>query len=510
MRLTITTKLVEEHGEHWRMNGIESFEEKRENLLKDPSFHLIKVVLTTWIPAEIESLTIVTPALDPAIAEDVSNKGWNCLSHLWGPPEGWIVWDDAGVISADTGKVVTAKVNPGKRAEITELFLLHSSYWWVDVFCAQSNSPLVIMGDIYRFCEKCYALLGEPCQAFGYKLYTLYQHARIIEDELDEHVLKYLDHISTKKHSKSESIHRWWNNLKKNPHDMKLFRHYSKCSDEVLDDELFEHAPESPEYITITEIKRARDKERWDAFGLAEYTEAIPAILGSQWMTRVWTFQESALSPSVLVRTLKGENDDDFDSGETSSFEVARKTLIIWLKVATLAYRRQREIARNSSDWSKEKEHMTPRQLIEFYDEVDPILARVYRDYRKLLEAVLTFGLSMESEIQIGTSRVQKLYLNVFATCTRRATYSIDTIYGVLGIMDIDIPTSKDGPAVWRMFSEKLRENHPELHVPQEVDLIKARNMSDVFGKIGFIGEDFILDLDTIDQFTTEPVMDSD
>ncbi|KAI7873727.1 hypothetical protein K492DRAFT_200504 [Lichtheimia hyalospora FSU 10163] len=51
-------------------------------------------------------------------------------------------------------------MRPQKRKTLLALLEDHpESYWWIDVLCARTDTPLGIMGDIYACCYLCYALV---------------------------------------------------------------------------------------------------------------------------------------------------------------------------------------------------------------------------------------------------------------------------------------------------------------------------------------------------------------
>lgn len=51
-------------------------------------------------------------------------------------------------------------MRPKKRKTLRTLLQSHpDSYWWIDVLCARTDTPLAIMGDIYACCKQCYAMI---------------------------------------------------------------------------------------------------------------------------------------------------------------------------------------------------------------------------------------------------------------------------------------------------------------------------------------------------------------
>ena len=80
-----------------------------------------------------------------------------------------------------------------------------------------------------------------------------------------------------------------------------------------------------------------------------------------------------------------------------------------------------------------------------------------------------------------------------FSTCTRSCMDPVDYVYGILGLIDVDIPRMNDADLVWQTFLSKLKERLNSMidQVTQgnvtftidgnQVDLTKATNMSDVY-----------------------------
>ncbi|CDS10429.1 hypothetical protein LRAMOSA03105 [Lichtheimia ramosa] len=85
------------------------------------------------------------------------------LSHLWGiSEENPHLWHDIGdYVDDEHGQPAAAiSMRPEKRDTLFKLLEYHrGSYWWIDVLCARTDTPLEIMGDIYKYCRTCYAML---------------------------------------------------------------------------------------------------------------------------------------------------------------------------------------------------------------------------------------------------------------------------------------------------------------------------------------------------------------
>ncbi|KAJ8652570.1 hypothetical protein O0I10_011775 [Lichtheimia ornata] len=51
-------------------------------------------------------------------------------------------------------------MRPEKRNTLIALLISHfDSYWWIDVLCTRTETPLDIMGDIYACCTQCIAMI---------------------------------------------------------------------------------------------------------------------------------------------------------------------------------------------------------------------------------------------------------------------------------------------------------------------------------------------------------------
>ncbi|CDS08875.1 hypothetical protein LRAMOSA10236 [Lichtheimia ramosa] len=85
------------------------------------------------------------------------------LSHLWGiSNENRYHWNDISnyVIDEQGQPVKPVSMRPEKRDKLLAMLMGHpDSYWWIDVLCARTDTPLDIMGDIYACCLECIAMI---------------------------------------------------------------------------------------------------------------------------------------------------------------------------------------------------------------------------------------------------------------------------------------------------------------------------------------------------------------
>lgn len=151
----------------------EDIEDRREVpwLLEHPHFLLL------YVPDNGHTkMKLVNPASDSYHRERIMAKmekrtkrtQWvplphYALSHLWGiTVTNKHLWDNIGDYVDDEKGQPAAPVSmrPEKRDTLLKLLRHHpDSYWWIDVLCARTDTPLDIMGDIYSWCTECIAMI---------------------------------------------------------------------------------------------------------------------------------------------------------------------------------------------------------------------------------------------------------------------------------------------------------------------------------------------------------------
>lgn len=125
--------------------SIVQFFSNMDNLFDHPGFCLIYV-------DELGGMSLILPLLHE---EDIIEKGYRCISHLW---ENATRWDDHPVQNVTWG----VDVREEKREKLLQILRHYGGYWWIDVFCTDQdsyNKPLSIMGDVYRNCKECICML---------------------------------------------------------------------------------------------------------------------------------------------------------------------------------------------------------------------------------------------------------------------------------------------------------------------------------------------------------------
>ncbi|CDS06573.1 hypothetical protein LRAMOSA09101 [Lichtheimia ramosa] len=89
------------------------------------------------------------------------------LSHVWGlSEENRYLWNEIGdyVDDEEGQSAAPVPMRPEKRNTLLSMLKDHpDSYWWIDVLCARTDTPLDIMGDIYACCLECVVMIDcEP------------------------------------------------------------------------------------------------------------------------------------------------------------------------------------------------------------------------------------------------------------------------------------------------------------------------------------------------------------
>ena len=146
------------------------FENGLSALLDDPHFLLL------YVPNNDDKMQIIQPASDlyhrKRMIERINEAKripsfYYALSHLWGiSKENRHLWYKiSDYVDDEKGQpAAPVSMRPEKRDTLLALLKSHpDSYWWIDVLCARTETPLDIMGDIYACCLGCYAMIDrEP------------------------------------------------------------------------------------------------------------------------------------------------------------------------------------------------------------------------------------------------------------------------------------------------------------------------------------------------------------
>ncbi|KAI9319105.1 hypothetical protein BX666DRAFT_2025438 [Dichotomocladium elegans] len=393
-------------------------------LYKNKDFYLIRVSNETG-DADKVTLRLVCPASDPSIARDIEEQGgYYCISHLWGPPEKWEEWCDSGVIDRQ-GNPMSVKIRPEKRAKLLRLFNTYKGYWWLDVFCARHDTPLDIMGDIYRLSKATYALIDCPEGSLSH-----------LGNAIDV-----WDFIAAQMYIQiNDVVHTYLNRLQ------------DLTSDVAADD------------VTWDEVVGAVFKWGYTlGQNVDHYIEAVIAIYSCSWFSRVWTLQE-ALLPKRLY--FMYEYDDYAFSYVNSDF-------------FTSIMEFGSEIIRRAQDVSSKQMKDIPNSPF--------IQARLAKHSKKLSGRglVLVYG-SVHSDafldrVLLGDALFPLLLLYL-SLDKRTCLDPCDYVYGVLGYLEIRLPRMCDPAEVWQAFLSQVKLQLPKgAPLPVSFDLANAKDMASVY-----------------------------
>ncbi|KAJ8652899.1 hypothetical protein O0I10_011433 [Lichtheimia ornata] len=162
------------------------FFEKGLGALLDDNYFLL-----LYVPENGGRMQVVRPASDLFHRKRIIKKinevkripsFYYALSHLWGlRKDNRYLWNEIGEhVDDEQGQPVKpVSMRPEKRDALLALLKDHpDSYWWIDVLCARTDTPLDIMGDIYACCLECIAMIDcEP---------TLISKIHTMSDAVDE------------------------------------------------------------------------------------------------------------------------------------------------------------------------------------------------------------------------------------------------------------------------------------------------------------------------------------
>ncbi|KAJ8652908.1 hypothetical protein O0I10_011442 [Lichtheimia ornata] len=160
------------------------FEKGLSALLADDHFLLL------YVPENGGRMQVIRPASDlyhrRRMIKKINEGKWvpsfyYALSHLWGlTKDNQHHWNEIGdYVDDENGKPMDPiSMRPEKRDALLALLKDHAdSYWWIDVLCARTDTPLDIMGDIYACCLECIAMIDcEP--SLISRIYTISPLAR--------------------------------------------------------------------------------------------------------------------------------------------------------------------------------------------------------------------------------------------------------------------------------------------------------------------------------------------
>ncbi|KAJ8652917.1 hypothetical protein O0I10_011451 [Lichtheimia ornata] len=156
----------------YQTGKFKGFFEKRLNALLDDEYFLL-----LYVPEDGGRMQVVRPASDSYHRKcmikriNETKRGvpsfYYALSHLWGlKKDNRFLWKGIRKhVDDEEGRPMKPiSMRPEKRHTLLSMLRDHpDSYWWIDVLCARTDTPLDIMGDIYACCLQCIAMIDcEP------------------------------------------------------------------------------------------------------------------------------------------------------------------------------------------------------------------------------------------------------------------------------------------------------------------------------------------------------------
>lgn len=227
------------------------YHEGIQQLCQHPDFRLLHVTQHK----NKYKMQLVRPCIHTGHQQRVLQEGYYVLSHLWGNAKDYPYWQVHDFISdKEQYKVDPIPMRPEKRDTLLALLKKYAnSYWWIDVLCARVDTPLMIMGSIYRYCKACVALID-------------------ISESFSVHRLEALSGAL----SKATGGYYYANRL--------LHRRPNMTSQQV-------------EHVVFKDILSLHGIEA--TFG--KELNVVIQVIQSQWFTRVWTAQEFLLPSQFII-----------------------------------------------------------------------------------------------------------------------------------------------------------------------------------------------------------------
>ncbi|KAI7877829.1 hypothetical protein K492DRAFT_209362 [Lichtheimia hyalospora FSU 10163] len=395
-------------------------------LYNHPDFRLL------YVPADNEStMRIVQPTKDLEHQQRLEMNGYYALSHIWGDIQRDPLWDVSGLITDEHGHPAQPVPMRLEKRDTLLALLKPGSYWWIDVLCARSDTPLMIMGDIYEWCNRCFALIDVSPAISG-----------------NEHInAKWL----TLSIMVTNTLRAYRHAIKHN--DIDQFENYCSTATEATGD------VEKP--LRLEEL----------ATQFHDELHAVAQFFDCFWFTRVWTWQEFLLPERFTAI------DEQCDT--------------VRFHASTFVYLDQ-------IIWSLQKIYkMIESQAIlkeEYRGGITQIISENYTRFHHIIEQQRT----IKVDLQLWKSSKArfiglKSMLDNLAGSPRTCTNPVDYVYGVLGLLAIDVPRMSDPHAVWSTFlsvlSQRLQSverNDPDFfasvsETAHSFDLSKAKNLGHVY-----------------------------
>ncbi|CDS10612.1 hypothetical protein LRAMOSA11098 [Lichtheimia ramosa] len=391
-------------------------------LLDHPHFLLL------YVPKDDGSkMKLVKPASDAyhreRLVQKIDDKNlllpYYALSHLWGTTkENRYHWNDISeYVDDENGQPVKpVSMRPEKRDSLLALLKHHpDSYWWVDVLCARTDTPLVIMGDIYACCNTCYAMID--CEA------------------------DLIPKINSMMHQLYDGTWTW----------------------------------------TLDSYKEAYN--------------TVDIFYQSSWWNRVWTLQEAVLPDEVVF--IAETPTAISDSNMLSINDLKKFCDKAWEYIAAewgeLQYKREGEFKRDTTTG--------------FTSSMDDCLdaSDIKVVFATAVQETAWCRTYYTKHVTYATKAITPSSINflfaAFARSSRQCMDPVDYVYGVLGVLQFDVPRKTDANEVWQLFISELQKlvtDPKRITIEDELDkvlvsrycsdrarecnLLTAENMCQVFG----------------------------
>lgn len=378
----------------------QAFDEGRNWLYKNPHFSLIHVEKHNNDTVTM-TMVDVTKA-DTTCRQQLQEQGYYCLSHLWGRDAKNYMWDDSGILAEKENAVSVSAVpmRIEKRATLLALLKQNPGFWWIDVFCARVDTPLGIMGSIYKYCTACFAMMDRSSQ-------TLRQ--------LDQGLPSLIEEVSTHFPEKKRPSHR-----------LPILIGYEDEEEDMDEDKALL-------------FKTTLDKYPIEVQALLDLTH-------SAWFTRVWTLQEAVL-PRQLFMVPETQSSSQLDTLEFSLVQKASERL------TTVANAIKKLESSNQIHVTLQEEE--PKSILD--DQYTRLIQQLETHVQEITVAQETYkqadALDEHDRLPCLQSTLYK-----FAESTRTCTDPVDFVYGVIGLLDIGLPRMNNANEVWRAFQRKFRD----------------------------------------------------
>ncbi|KAI9311799.1 hypothetical protein BX666DRAFT_1992571 [Dichotomocladium elegans] len=428
----------------------------KHELLENPDFKLIHVIPNGQPQPEMK---IVIPARDRAVYDAVNQQGYYAVSHLWGERENWRLWTNHGIVGPD-GERIEARILPTKRAAILSLLSSRPGFWWIDVFCWQFETPPPIMRHVYRFCKVCFALVDLPPAKFFRIQRVAEQLGRKNHVKPDRRIINEIANCYKKRiYGKTCTAERTWH--------------------ESLDDLLGGWYKGDPEDI-----------------------KALAEFFGCRWFTRVWTLQEYALPSQLIFISESDPRLQKLDRNLTTFIvrmlcTVANKVFLPYMLSPTRAER---------------LDFYNSMAIIEHRCAMNtPGASRCYVDLTRL-DAMMIHGfyasvgyfpgvMKTSSQRMSRKSDPLVLILKKLARMPRICMYPKDFVYGVTGLLDLEIDIADEDGNVWTNFKNAVLERVPGIDFDPNFVLSNATDLQTVYNM--FISADTTKYSYALDKFST-------